>query len=74
MADREQQSGQGARPGPSHVDEAQSGTYQDSPGFTGGEDLSGRGEFAGRPNATEERMKSGLRPEDDERQARDPAR
>jgi hypothetical protein len=43
-------------------------------GFTGGEDLSGREDFAGRPNVTEERQLHALDPEDDERQARDPAR
>ncbi len=43
-------------------------------GFTGGEDLSGREDFAGRPNVTEERQLHALDPEDDEQEARDPAR
>jgi hypothetical protein len=42
--------------------------------FTGGEDLSEREDFAGRPNVTEERMKHGVRPEEDAQAARDPAR
>jgi hypothetical protein len=43
-------------------------------GFTGGESLTRRRDFTGRPNVTEEREDAALRPHDDETQAHDPSR